>query len=175
MALKQIIDETRAAVAEDPEAGQVDFETVSELAGLVEVDVQIGDHRVKADEPEELGGGGVAPNPVEHALASLGSCQAITYRYWAEKLEIRIDHVRVRVTGDLDLQGFFGFDRSVRAGFEDVRVEVDVSGPEEPESYEQLFEAVNEHCPVLDIFQNSVPVKTSLRTAGAAAGTAAGS
>lgn len=165
MAIKQIIEETREAVTEDREAGRAAFATASDLTGLVEVEVAIGDHTIRVDEPEGLGGGGTAPNPVEYALASLGSCQAITYRVWAEKLGIRIDRVRVRVDGDLDVRGFFGFDREVRPGFESVRVEVDVEGPEDAEVYEELFRAVNDHCPVLDIFQNPVPVEACLGTA----------
>ena len=33
----------------------------------------------------------VAANPVQYALASLGSCQAITYQFWAEQLGIGFD------------------------------------------------------------------------------------
>lgn len=166
MAIKRIIEETRTAVAEDQDAGRAAFATASDLTGVVEVEVTIGDHTVRVDEPEGLGGGGTAPNPVEYALASLGSCQAITYRVWAEKLGIRIDRVRVRVDGDLDIRGFFGFDQKVRPGFEGVRVEVDVDGPEEAGVYEELFRAVNEHCPVLDIFRNPVPVEARIQAAG---------
>jgi len=158
MAIKKIIEDTKEALANDPAATRAAFTTDSDLVGLVQVDVTIGDHTVPVDEPSGLGGGGTAPNPVEYALASLGSCQAITYRVWADKLGIRLDRVRVRVDGDLDLQGFFGFDGSVRPGFHGVEVEVELEGPEDPAVYEELAEAVNDHCPVLDIFRNPVPV-----------------
>ena len=32
------------------------------------------------------------------------------------------------------------------------------TGPESPERYQQLAAAVDEHCPVLDLFRNPVPV-----------------
>ncbi|MFL5334289.1 MAG: OsmC family protein, partial [Geminicoccaceae bacterium] len=44
-------------------------------------------------------------NPVEYALASLASCQAITYRFWADKLGIRLDGLEIAAEGDLDLHG----------------------------------------------------------------------
>ena len=80
----------------------------------------------------------MAANPVQYALASLGSCQAITYRLWAEQLGITFDSLTVRVEGDLDIRGFFGFDDSVRPGFSAIRVEVAVSGPESPNATRSL-------------------------------------
>lgn len=160
--LKTILDTTAAAVAQDPSAAAVTLAADSELIGVTEVDVRVGDRVVKIDEPEALGGTNLAPNPHEFALASLGSCQAITYRFWSEKLGIRIDELRVDVRGDLDVHGVFGLKDGVRAGFSDVDVSVQISGPETPERYEELRIAVNKHCSVLDIFANPVPVTTSM-------------
>jgi putative redox protein len=70
----------------------------------------------------------------------------------------------VRVAGDLDLRGFFGVDDSVRPGFTAVQVEVTVTGPETEERYAELAAAVDEHCPVLDLFKNPVPVTRALVT-----------
>ena len=68
----------------------------------------------------------------------------------------------MRVEGDLDIRGFLGFDDSVRPGLSAVRVEVTVSGPESPERYQELAAAVDQHCPVLDLFANPVPVTRTL-------------
>jgi uncharacterized OsmC-like protein len=100
---------------------------------------------------------------VQYALASLGSCQAITYRFWAEQLGISFDSLTVRVEGDLDIRGFFGFDDTVRPGFSAIRVDVTVTGPGSDERYSELAAAVDAHCPVLDLFKNPVPVTRTLR------------
>jgi putative redox protein len=50
----------------------------------------------------------------------------------------------------------------VRPGFSAVRIEVTVTGPESPERYEELAAAVDQHCPVLDLFANPVPVTRTL-------------
>ena len=164
--LGTVIANTRKAVAEDPAAAQALFSTHGTLTGITEVDIRTGSHTFTVDEPPALGGGGIAPNPVEYALASLGSCQAITYRFWAEQLGISFDSLTVRVEGDLDIRGFFGFDDAVRPGFSAVRVQVAVSGPETAERYQQLAAAVDEHCPVLDLFKNPVPVTREVLQAG---------
>src|SRR6202034_293305 len=110
--------------------------------GVTEVDIRTGAPPFKVDEPPALGGADVAANPVQYALASLGSCQAITYRFWAAQLGISFDKLAVRVKGDLDIRGFFGFDDTVRPGFTAVRVEVTVTGPESAERYAELANAV---------------------------------
>jgi uncharacterized OsmC-like protein len=163
--LGTVIADTRKAVAEDPAAAQALFSTHGTLTGITEVDIRAGSHTFTVDEPPALGGGGIAPNPVEYALASLGSCQAITYRFWAEHLGVSLDTLTVRVEGDLDIRGFFGFDDNVRPGFTAVRVAVSVTGPETAQRYQELAAAVDEHCPVLDLFRNPVPVDRTI-TAG---------
>jgi uncharacterized OsmC-like protein len=156
--LTTVIADTRQAVTEDPAAGQVLFSTHGTLTGVTEVAVRTATHAFTVDEPAALGGGGTAPNPVEYALASLGSCQAITYRFWAEHLGISFDKLTVTVEGDLDLRGFFGVDDSVRPGYSGIRIRVGITGAETDERYQQLATAVDEHCPVLDLFRNPVPV-----------------
>src|ERR1700734_1007676 len=122
MSLGSLIEDTRKAIANDPAAGQAEFAAQGTLVGLTEVDIKTGAHTFKVDEPPALGGGDAAANPVQYALASLGSCQAITYQFWAEQLGIGFDSLSVRVEGDLDIRGFFGFDDSVRPGFSAVRL-----------------------------------------------------
>ncbi|HEX4289705.1 MAG TPA: OsmC family protein [Trebonia sp.] len=130
------------------------------------MDIKTGAHTFKVDEPPAPGGADAAANPVQYALASLGSCQAITYRIWAAQLGVEPESVSVRVEGDLDLRGFFGLDDTVRPGFTAVRVEVSVTGPESAERYAELAAAVGKHCPVLDLFRNAAPVTRELAAAG---------
>jgi hypothetical protein len=40
-----------------------------------------------------------------------------------------------------------------------------VAGPESQQRYAELAAAVDEHCPVLDLFKNPVPVSRALTTA----------
>jgi uncharacterized OsmC-like protein len=163
MSLTAVIEGVNGAVAADPKNAHAVFRASHDLVGVTEVTSQVGSgHRFTVDEPESLGGGNVAPNPVEYALAALGSCQAITYQFWAAHLGIALDAVHVEVEGDLDIRGFFGIDGTVRPGFGSVRLQVQLSGPESSARYEELAEAVDAHCPVLDLFANPVPVQREL-------------
>ena len=165
MSLSTLIADTRKAVSDDPANAQAVFSAHGTLVGVTEVDVRTGTHTFKVDEPPALGGADVAANPVQYALASLGSCQAITYRFWAEQLGISFDSLIVRLEGDLDIRGFFGFDDTVRPGLTAVRIDVTVNGPETPERYRELAAAVRRALSVLDLFQNPVPVTRTISAA----------
>lgn len=152
-----------AAVTTAPEATDAQILTVETTARLVpgtatEVSITARDHAFTIDEPAELGGTDVGANPVEHLLAALGSCQVITYQVWAGKLGLKVDTVDVKLSGDIDLRGFFGLDSNVRPGFDDITVDVTVTGPEAQEKYEELVQTVERHCPVLDNLASTVRV-----------------
>jgi uncharacterized OsmC-like protein len=150
------------AIAEDAGRARVVFSSQGALDGPTHVTLTSRGHRIEVDEPDVLGGADQNANPVEYALASLASCQAITYRFWAAKLGIALDGVEVAVEGDLDLHGFLGLDDSTRAGFTGIRVDVSPHGPESPERYRELADAVDAHCPVLDLFTHATPVERRL-------------
>jgi len=163
MSIAAIVEAAKTAISSAPEQAQARFEAQHNLVGPCEVTVNVGSgHKFTVDEPEALGGGNVAANPAEYALAALGSCQAITYQVWAAQLGIKLDKVDIGIDGDIDLRGFLGIDDQIRAGFNAVRIRVSLSGPEPPARYEELAAAVDAHCPILDLFRNPVPVERKL-------------
>jgi uncharacterized OsmC-like protein len=162
MSLQTLIEDNRQAIDADPAQAAVTFTVSGELVGPTEVTTKARGHQVTIDEPPVLGGADLGANPVEHALLALASCQAITYRFWAAQLGIDLDSLSVTAEGDLDVRGFFGFADGVRPGFTAVRLTVTPSGPESAERYKQLADAVDAHCPVLDLFSHATPIERTL-------------
>jgi putative redox protein len=162
--LLALLDRLRA----EPGRAAVTMRTEVTLAGEeLRCEAPLRSHVVTADEPRSVGGDDSAPNPVEIALAAVATCQAITYRVWATKLGVRLDRVRIEAEGDFDSRGFFGLDDSVTPGLAAVRLRVDLDGPEPAERYRDLADAVDRHCPVLDLLSRPVPVERVLGGAGA--------
>jgi uncharacterized OsmC-like protein len=160
-ALRRVV----AAAADSDRTGVV-FRAAGGGTEGMRTDVRIRGHELTVDEPAGLAGGNAAPSPVETALAALLSCQVVTYRVWAARLGIPLDAVEAEVEGDLDVRGFYGLDDTVRPGFGAVRVRVRLRGPASDDDYRALQAAVDEHCPVLDVFRGATPVRTELVTAG---------
>ena len=163
--LGAIITATAGAVAANPGAAAVQFHATGTGTGWVASDLTSRQHAYVVDEPASLGGDDSAANPVEYALGALISCQVVTYRFWAARLGIRLDDVRITAVGDLDVRGFFGLDDAVRAGFSEIRLDVELTGPETDARYAELHDAVDAHCPVLDLFTNTTPVVTRVNAA----------
>lgn len=119
---------------------------------------QIRQFGFTVDEPTSLGGTDQGPNPVELVLAALGTCQEIVYATYARVLGVPIESLSVKVEGSLDPRGFFGV-AEVPAGFQSITYTVDIESPASREQIGQLVNAVNSHCPVLDILRQPVSVE----------------
>ncbi|MFC7788707.1 OsmC family protein [Microbacterium sp. MAHUQ-60] len=149
-------------IARDATNAQLTYRVTGRGVGSVGTEIRAGKHTFLVDEPAALAGDDAAASPVEYALGALISCQVVVFRLYAQALGLTIDEIEVSAEGDLDVRKLFGIDESGRAGFQDVRVKVDITGPDSAEEYEKLRAVVEEHCPVLDLFANTVPVTGAL-------------
>ena len=168
MSFKEGFEGFQSVFSQEPEKAKAVFRSTSHLVDGLKCEVRSGDHSMTIDELEMLGGTNQGPNPVEVVLSALGACQEITYRLYADKLEIPVTGVEVEVLGKIDLCGFFAVDDNVRPGYTDVMANVKIESTASDEDIQRLIEAVDAHCPVLDIISNSTPVKINVEKVAAA-------
>ncbi len=69
-------------------------------AGMFQQEIMSGPHRFLADEPVKVGGQDSGPGPYDLLLAGLGACTSMTLRLYAERKDIGLDRVTVRLTHD---------------------------------------------------------------------------
>ncbi len=149
----------------DRSSSRLTFRAEGVGEGGVATRVRAGRHEFVIDEPAVLAGDDVAASPVEYALGALIGCQVVVYRLYAQALGIQLDDIRVHAEGDLDAARLLGKDPDVRPGFSGVRLRIELEGPETQERYEQLRDAVDVNCPVLDLFANPTPVEVTVAKA----------
>jgi putative redox protein len=65
--------------------------------GKFQQEVSVGRHHFFADEPRDAGGLDSGPGPYDFLLASLGACTAMTLRLYAERKELPLERVEVRL------------------------------------------------------------------------------
>lgn len=160
--VKQSFEKLIAEVQKNPNKARASFETTSVLKDRVSVTSTARQFTFHADEAEVTGGEDSAPNPLEYLVASLGACQAITYKALASLKGIQLDHVEVKIKGFTDLNGFLGLDKKIRPGYLKVEVETIIESEEDPQLLKELSRHVEALCPVLDIFSKANEVKGNL-------------
>lgn len=116
----------------------------------------------KSDEPAALGGSDTGPNPVEQLLAALGNCLAVGYAANATAAGITINDLSVELEGDLDLHTFLGLNPQGNAGYEAIRVKVNLDSDASPEQLAELHDKVVGTSPVGHTLSRAVPVDIAL-------------
>ena len=73
--------------------------SVEWAAGKFAQHIEVGGHRLQADEETAKGGDNSGPAPHELLLAALGSCTAMTLKVYAERKGWPLQDVRVTLNG----------------------------------------------------------------------------
>jgi len=165
---KDIYEKTQAGLRQTPENASASYAVQTRQIDGFRSEATARQFNVTVDEPEALGGADTGPSPVELLLAALGSCQEITYRLYADALGIPLDGVSVRLTGNLDLRGFFAVDPAVRPGYQSIEATVVLDSPAPDEDLARLKATVDRYCPVLDVVTSATPVELKLERGNAA-------
>ncbi|REL38107.1 OsmC family peroxiredoxin [Rhodohalobacter sp. SW132] len=149
-------------IKKEPNQANAVFKAKSSLEDGFLAEVKIRDFNFQSDEPEELGGTNLGPNPVEYVLGAFAACQEIVIQAYATVLGIDVVSVHVDVEGDVDLHGFLNLS-DARAGFTDVRYKTVIETNEtDQDKLKQLEHFSVRRCPVLDIIRNPVPLEGSV-------------
>lgn len=165
--IKQALLATIAGINKNPPTAKVVFRAGSRLEEDVRCSAQIRDFPpLVIDEPPALGGQDAGANPVELVLAALGTCQEIMYAAYASVMDIPLDGVEITARGYLDLRGLLGLHADIPPGYQRVSFDVDIRSSAPEEDLRRLIDAVEAHCPVLDILTRSLPVQGKARVNG---------
>jgi len=132
---------------------------VREVDGRFAQDVLAGPHRLRADEPERYGGADSGPSPYDLLLAALGTCTAMTVRMYADRKDLDLDAVEVRLRHE-KIHAEDCAECETREGRVD-RIErvIDLEGDLAPEQRQKLLE-IADRCPVHRTLHSEIAVVT---------------
>jgi uncharacterized OsmC-like protein len=105
------------------------------------------DFTIKTDEPHELAGEGLAPNPQEVLQAAINACMMVGYVALCSIKGIELESLEISSEGTLDLRGFLGLDDSVNPGYNDLHYTVRIKGNGTREQFEEIHELVRKTSP----------------------------
>lgn len=155
---KQVFKHKQEILRDRPDKTRVEVSAQSQLVEAFRSHVKVRDFEVIVDQPANMESTDRGPRPSEYVLAALAACHEVTYRLYADAMDIELDSVAVNVTGVSDAKGFFSLDEETPAGFSEIYGTIAIVSDASDDDIERLRQAVNRHCPVLDDIRRPVSV-----------------
>jgi len=152
------LDKPASVAKAESETGVV---TVRETrGGRFQQEILSGPHRFLADEPVKLGGLDSGPGPYDLMLAGLGACTAMTMRLYADRKQLPLDRVTVRLSHDR-IHAEDCEDCETKEGKIDrIEREISLEGALAPDDRTRLME-IADKCPVHRTLTSEIKIRTS--------------
>jgi uncharacterized OsmC-like protein len=110
--------------------------------------VTVGPHRLVADLPPEDDGSDAGPSPYDLLASALGACTAMTIQWMADKRQIPLRRVDVRITQSRTKEGHHLFRRSIQ-----------LDGDFDDDARARLTSAAD-NCPVARTLKGDIDIET---------------
>lgn len=121
--------------------------------GRYQQEVRVGQHRLVADEPVEVGGNDAGPAPFDFVMSGLGACTSMTLRMYAERKGLPLTRISVALRHDKTEVDGKPRDR--------IHREITLEGNLSFEERQRLMEIANK-CPVHRALSASIVLDSSL-------------
>jgi uncharacterized OsmC-like protein len=165
--------ETVRAIEAAPALGMTRWSVRSRWMGGTRTDHEvrtatIGDAQVArgftlhVDEPLELCGTNLHPNPQEVLMSALNACMMVGYSAVSALMGIRLTRLEIDLEGDIDLRGFLGIDPAVKPGYDHLRQTVRIAADASPEAIERVHAVVKATSPNWFSLTTAIPVRSTL-------------
>src|SRR5215212_7784177 len=148
----------------EPDAAKITLRARGAQTDLpIACSVDLGRAIYEAQAHTGVGGAGTAACSGDLLLGALAACAQLTCQMVATAMELPVESVHAHVEGDLDLRGTLGLARDVPAGFESIRLRIDVDAPEATdEQLAKLGEKTERYCTVAQTLMQPPPLSVEL-------------
>ncbi|MFC2972606.1 OsmC family protein [Azotobacter bryophylli] len=126
------------------------------------IEVECGSHRLVMDQSKNGGGQDLGPGPLSVLLASLAGCFGSIGRMVARKRQVDLRGMQFALEADYDPDGLLGLDPGVRAGFQELRLQVEIDADLDRPAKQALLEEIEKRCPVADMLEYGTRLVTCL-------------
>ena len=124
-------------------------------------EIAAGPHRLRADEPQDMGGDDTGPGPYDLLLAGLGACTSMTLRMYADRKKWPLERVAVHLSHD-KIHAEDCADCETKVGKVDrIGRKLTLDGPLSAEQKEKLLE-IADKCPVHRTLESEIKVETEI-------------
>jgi uncharacterized OsmC-like protein/alpha-beta hydrolase superfamily lysophospholipase len=151
--------------AAETSAGEPRNVVVTETrAGKFQQIVRMGRHTLIADEPVAVGGLDSGPGPYDLLLAGLGTCTAMTLRLYAERKQLPLERVSVKLAHSRIHAEDCETCESKEGMLDRIDKDITVEGPLDDDARARLLE-IAEKCPVNRTLKSEIDIRSSIQAA----------
>jgi uncharacterized OsmC-like protein len=124
------------------------------------VSFEKGSAVLEMDNPEPMGGTGLAPGPLQYCLFGMASCFAGTFMMVATQEGVAVDHLSIRVENTVDMTRPLGLTKNPLT--DGVRIALTVKSSASQEVLEAIERRSREQCPAVYCLTNPIPLAITL-------------
>lgn len=125
--------------------------------------IRIRDHQVISDSPPDFAGYNLGASSPELQLGVLGSCVTHIFLIQAADREIPIDSLEVEVSGHIDPRGGHPGFEQIPVPPHEISYTVHLASPASKAEIDELFEAVERTCPILNLLRHPQTVRATVQ------------
>lgn len=116
---------------------------------IYRTELKARNHRLIADEPEDVGGKNLGPRPGDFLRMSLASCTAITLRMYANRKKFDVQQIEVTVASE-EVEGKTIFNSTI-----------EITGNLDEQQRQRMLQ-ISKLCPVHKALTNPIEINSSL-------------
>lgn len=131
------------------------------LTGLYTQRITFSHHTLTADEPENVGGDDAGPGPYEYLLMSLGACTSMTIRMYAQRKQLPLKRVLVRLHHHKIHIEDCGDCETREGKVDEIMREIILEGDLTNEQRQRLLE-IADRCPVHRTLTSEIKIRSKL-------------
>lgn len=124
-------------------------------------EITAGKHSLVADEPKEVGGNDLGPNPYALLLSSLGACTALTIKMYAKRKEWKLEEVLVSLSHSKEYAKDCDDCEQSNAKIDFIEREIELIGDLDDAQKARLMDIANK-CPVHKTLLGKIEIETTL-------------
>jgi len=129
--------------------------------GKFQQTIRIGRHTLTADEPVAVGGLDSGPGPYDLLLAGLGACTSMTLRLYAERKQLPLERVSVKLTHSRIHAADCETCETKEGMLDRIEKEITVDGPFDDDARARLLE-IAEKCPVNRTLKSEIDIRGTI-------------
>jgi len=118
-------------------------------------------HQLIADEPLSQDGNDLGPNPYEYLLSSLGACTSMTIRMYANRKQLRLDNIDIRLKHSRVHAKDCTECESGTEFIDHIDLEINLKGDLSVEERQRLLQ-IADRCPVHKTLINDIKIDSRL-------------